>query len=181
MSSAQLDEALDGLQPKIGAPQMAQITEGGDGALGLTFADAKVFTSRVSFSPSTGRDYTVFQRNDIDWSLTRTAGSKEALGLSNLEAAALGHRPQLTVGTKPEFATLHHSQQSAQGPWFEASTRYHNIRNAKAAPLHPYEGSQHPFYPLGSGPGSRRAEFQSIESPEYWQWRAKQEKAKKSD
>lgn len=36
-------------------------------------------------------------------------------------------------------ATLHHSQQRSVGPLFEASTRYHNISNAKKGPLHPYK------------------------------------------
>lgn len=80
-----------------------------------------------------------------------------------------GSGPELPDGN---FVTLHHSQQSAKGPWFEASTRYHNIRTAKKAPLHPFKGGQHPDFPLGDGKkGSLRYEFQNIESPEYWKWR----------
>jgi hypothetical protein len=130
--------------------------------------DPKVFTKTVDFTPTTGRTYKVFQRNDIAWDQVRTGGARDFIGKTNAEAAKAGLRPQLPDGS---FATLHHSQQSAIGPWFEASTRYHNIRNAKKAPLHPWGGGQHPDYPLGRGPGSLREQFQTIESPEYWIWR----------
>ena len=126
------------------------------------------FPSSVRFTPSTGRTYTVYQRADIDWSQVRTAGPRDFIGKTNAEAAKAGFRPQLPDG---EFATLHHAEQSATGPWFEASTRYHNIRTAQQPPLHPYEGGQNPYAPLGRGPGSPRDAFQTIESPEYWQWR----------
>jgi len=130
--------------------------------------DPRVFTRTVDFTPSTGRTYKVFQRNDINWDQVRTGGARDFVGKTNAEAARVGLRPELPDG---RFATLHHSQQSAVGPWFEASTHYHNIRNAKKAPLHPWTGSQHPDYPLGRGPGSLREQFQTIESPEYWIWR----------
>lgn len=80
----------------------------------------------------------------------------------------VGLRLQLADGS---FVTLHHSQQSALGPWYEVSTRYHHIGNAKRAPLHPFRGQQHPYFPLGKGPSSLRDQFQDIESPEYWIWR----------
>jgi hypothetical protein len=134
-----------------------------------TTADG-IFHRSVEFTPSTGRNYKVFQRSDINWNQVRTGGDKRFLGKTNAEAAQAGLRPQLPDGN---FATLHHSQQSARGPWFETSTRYHNIANAKKAPLHPHGGEQHPHFPLGKGKGSLREDFQRIESPEYWQWREK--------
>jgi hypothetical protein len=129
----------------------------------------ETFPTKAEFTSSSGHTYDVFQRGDIDWDMKRTAGDKKFIGKTNAEAARAGHAPQLNNGS---FATLHHSQQNAAGPWFEASTQYHNIRNAKKPPLHPYRGKQHPFNPLGSGSGSRRNLFQEIESPEYWMWRA---------
>ena len=127
-----------------------------------------VFTRQVEFTSTTGRTYRVFQRNDIDWNMVRTAGPRDFIGKTNAEAAREGLRPQLP---DESFATLHHSQQKSIGPLYEASTRYHNIRSAKNPPLHPYKGQQHPDYPLGSGKGSLREQFQEIESPEYWRWR----------
>lgn len=128
-----------------------------------------VFPTRVEFTPSTGRAYQVFQRGDINWDQIRTAGAKEFIGKTNAEAARAGLRPQLPDGN---FASIHHAEQNANGPWFEVSTKYHNISTAKEPPLHPYEGGQNPDAPLGKGEGSRREEFQRTESPEYWKWRA---------
>ncbi len=127
-----------------------------------------VYHRSVEFTPSTGRTYKVFQRNDINWDQIRTAGDRRFIGKTNAEAARAGLRPQLPDGN---FVTLHHSQQSARGPWFETSTKVHNISTAKEPPLHPYRGAQHPDFPLGRGPGSLRDAFQRVESPEYWKWR----------
>ncbi len=131
-------------------------------------SEVGVFNKGVEFTPSTGITYKVFQRLDINWNQIRTAGPREFIGETNAEAARAGLRPQLPDGS---FVTIHHSQQSAIGPWFEASTRYHNILNAQEPPLHPFKGKQNPYYPLGKGPGSLRDQFQTIESPEYWKWR----------
>jgi RHS repeat-associated protein len=142
----------------------------------LKISEATQFKESVEFTPSTARTYKVFQRNDIDWEQVRTAGPEAFIGKTNAEAARAGYRPQLGDGS---FVTLHHSQQNAQGPWFEASTRYHNISTANEAPLHPYKGQQHPDHPLGKGSGSLREDFQKTESPEYWKWREKNRGAKK--
>jgi Flp pilus assembly pilin Flp len=128
----------------------------------------ETFPASSEFTASTGNTYKVFQRGDIDWDQVRTAGDKRFVGKTNAEAGRAGLPPQLRDGN---FATLHHSQQNANGPLFEASTRYHNITTAREPPLHPYRGDQHPDNPLGRGPGSRREDFQRIESPEYWKWR----------
>lgn len=149
---------------KIDPPDSASA----ESAKNRTLTGNLTFPTAADFTPSTGRTYKVFQRGDIDWDMVRTAGDKRFIGKSNAEAANAGLPPQLGDGS---FATLHHSQQSARGPWFEASTRYHNIGTAKKPPLHPYRGAQNPDFPLGRGPGSLREEFQTIESPEYWQWR----------
>ena len=131
-----------------------------------TFNPSIEFTSNAS-----GRTYRVFQRNDIDWDLVRSAGSRRGRGMTNAQAAEeLGLPPQLThqSGNNPAtFATLHHSRKNANGPWFEASTRYHNIHNINKAPLHPGGNRPHPHQPMGRGPGSRRDHFQVGESPEY--------------
>jgi hypothetical protein len=134
-------------------------------------ANPEVFTNRIVFtSTRTGRSYVVFQRSDIDWNLVRTNtdGPARFLGRTNAEAARAGFRPELSDGN---FVTLHHSQQQSIGPWFEASTRYHNLARAQEGPLHPFEGEQHPHFPLGRGRGSLRQQFQRQESPEYWIWR----------
>ena len=67
-------------------------------------------------------------------------------------------------------ATLHHSQQRSVGPLFEASTRYHNISNAKKGPLHPYKGQLNPFNPMDS---NTRGLFQKVDSIEYWKARGR--------
>lgn len=140
--------------------------------------DNTYFKSSVTFDTSgyegsTGISYKVFQRADIDWQMVREGGAKQARNLTNAEAAArYGIAPILPDGS---VATLHHSQQNAMGPLFEASTRYHEIRNAQRAPLHPYGREQHPEFPLGSGPGSVRDAFQRVDSIQYWKSRGSQE------
>jgi RHS repeat-associated protein len=136
----------------------------------------KVFTKSVNFnagSNGTGINYKVFQRSDIDWNMVRTIGAKQGRGLTNAEAAAkYGFAPVLPDGS---VATLHHSQQNAYGPLFEASTRYHNISNIQKAPLHPYGSQGHPNNPMGRGQGSYRELFQKVDSIDYWKWRGNQE------
>ncbi|WP_411197847.1 hypothetical protein [Sporosarcina sp. ANT_H38] len=84
---------------------------------------------------------------DINWAMVRTKGAKKGRGLTNAEASAkYGLAPILDDASSD--ATLHHSQQKGVGPLYEASTRYHNISNAKRAPLHPYKGKLNPFYPM---------------------------------
>jgi len=126
------------------------------------------FPTVAEFSPSTGRTYKVFQRGDINWNQIRQGGPRDFIGKTNAEAAQQGLRPELP---DLSFATIHHAEQNAAGPWFEASTRYHNITTAREGPLHPYGGQQNPYAPLGRGSGSLRDQFQTIESPEYWIWR----------
>jgi hypothetical protein len=74
----------------------------------------------VEFSASTGRTYKVIQRNDIDWDFVRQSrkGPGDFVGKTNAEAAAAGFRPELP---DESFVTLHHSQQSAKGPWFQGN------------------------------------------------------------
>lgn len=143
------------------------------------FKRARVFNPKpIEFSTahlkgSTGLTYKIFQRNDIDWNLVRKTGPEKGLGLTNAEAASThGLGPVLSDGS---IATLHHSQQNALGPLFEASTRYHKIQNASKRPLHPYGRKQHPDHPMGKGPGSVRDPFQAVDSLEYWKWRGRQE------
>ena len=148
-------------------------------ASGGTLANNKYFGTAIEFDSAeitgaTGINYKVFPRSDIDWQMVRKGGAKPGQNLTNAEAAAKhGLAPILPDGY---VATLHHSQQSAIGPLFEASTRYHKFANAKRAPLHPYRGKQHPHYPLGRGPGSVREAFQRVDSIEYWKQRGAKEK-----
>jgi RHS repeat-associated protein len=140
-------------------------------------SQARVWDTTVEFTADypggTGLTYKIYQRNDIDWKMVRTKGAKKGRGLTNAEAVSkYGLAPILDDAGN--VATLHHSQQSAIGPLFEASTRYHHIGNAKRPPLHPFRGSQHPFFPLGRGPGSLREMFQRVDSIEYWKWRGGQ-------
>ena len=97
-----------------------------------TYDNNNYFTRAVEFnagSEGTGFTYKVYQRNDIDWNIVRTTGAKKGRGLTNAQAAEkYGLAPILNDGY---VATLHHSQQRSVGPLFEASTRYHNISNAK--------------------------------------------------
>ena len=97
-----------------------------------TYDNNNYFTRAVEFnagSEGTGFTYKVYQRNDIDWNIVRTTGAKKGRGLTNAQAAEkYGLAPILNDGY---VATLHHSQQRSVEPLFEASTRYHNISNAK--------------------------------------------------
>lgn len=130
----------------------------------------RVFRKGPDFhSNASGNSYRVFQRNDINWDQARSAGDRRAIGMTNAQAAErYGLPPQLPDGN---FATLHHSQQNAVGPLFEASTRYHNIHSITTPPLHPYGRAGHPFNPMGRGDGSPRHIFQTLEVKEYWMWR----------
>ena len=129
------------------------------------------FTRAVEFnagSEGTGFTYKVYQRNDIDWNMVRTTGAKKGRGLTNAQAAEkYGLAPILNDGY---VVTLHHSQQRSVGPLFEASTRYHNISNAKKGPLHPYKGQLNPFNPMDS---NTRGLFQKVDSIEYWKARGR--------
>lgn len=153
-------------------------TRGAQNYSGKTAAENVYFNNSVEFDSSihqgsTGFKYKVFQRADIDWSMIRQSGAKPGRGLTNAQAAAkYGLAPILPDGN---IATLHHSQQNAMGPLFEASTRYHHIANAQKAPLHPFNGGQHPHFPIGRGPGSLRDAFQRVDSLQYWKWRGAQE------
>ncbi|WP_195237746.1 polymorphic toxin-type HINT domain-containing protein [Clostridium perfringens] len=131
-----------------------------------------VFSKAVTFKAGedgTGITYKVFQRNDIEWDRIRKNGAKKGRGLTNAEAAEkYGLAPILDE--KGSIATLHHSQQHSIGPLFEASTRYHNISNAKKAPLHPYKGKLNPFNPMKE---EVRNAFQKVDSIEYWKTRGR--------
>lgn len=136
-----------------------------------TYDNNNYFTRAVEFnagSDGTGFTYKVFQRNDIDWNMVRTTGAKKGRGLTNAQAAEkYGLAPILSDGY---VATLHHSQQRSVGPLFEASTRYHNISNAKKGPLHPYKGQLNPFNPMDN---TTRGLFQKVDSIEYWKARGR--------
>ena len=136
-----------------------------------TYDNNNYFTRAVEFnagSEGTGFPYKVYQRNDIDWNIVRTTGAKKGRGLTNAQAAEkYGLAPILNDGY---VATLHHSQQRSVGPLFEASTRYHNISNAKKGPLHPYKGQLNPFNPMDS---NTRGLFQKVDSIEYWKVRGR--------
>lgn len=136
-----------------------------------TYDNNNYFTRAVEFnagSEGTGFTYKVYQRNDIDWNIVRTTGAKKGSGLTNAQAAEkYGLAPILNDGY---VATLHHSQQRSVGPLFEASTRYHNISNAKKGPLHPYKGQLNPFNPMDS---NTRGLFQKVDSIEYWKARGR--------
>ena len=136
-----------------------------------TYDNNNYFTRAVEFnagSEGTGFTYKVYQRNDIDWNMVRTTGAKKGRGLTNAQAAEkYGLAPILNDGY---VVTLHHSQQRSVGPLFEASTRYHNISNAKKGPLHPYKGQLNPFNPMDS---NTRGLFQKVDSIEYWKARGR--------
>lgn len=133
----------------------------------------KYFTRSVEFNAGiggTGFTYKVYQRGDINWDMIRTKGAKKGRGLTNAEASAkYGLAPILDDAGS--VATLHHSQQKGIGPLYEASTRYHNISNAKRAPLHPYKGKLNPFYPMDE---STRTAFQKVDSIDYWKTRGQE-------
>ena len=136
-----------------------------------TYDNNNYFTRAVEFnagSEGTGFTYNVYQRNDIDWNIVRTTGAKKGRGLTNAQSAEkYGLAPILNDGY---VATLHHSQQRSVGSLFEASTRYHNISNAKKGPLHPYKGQLNPFNPMDS---NTRGLFQKVDSIEYWKARGR--------
>src|SRR5699024_8599506 len=91
-------------------------------------------------------------------------------GLTNAEASTkYGLAPILDDAGN--VATLHHLQQKGVGPLYEASTRYHNISNAKKSPLHPYKGKSHPFYPVDE---TTRGAFQKVDSINYWKIRGEE-------
>ncbi|QKY70324.1 hypothetical protein Len3610_12615 [Lentibacillus sp. CBA3610] len=138
------------------------------------YKNNKYFTKSVEYNAGidgTGFTYKVYQRGDIDWSLVRTSGAKKGRGLTNAEASSkYGLAPILDdLGN---IATLHHSQQKGMGPLFEASTRYHNISNAKRPPLHPYKGKLNPYSPMDE---TTRGAFQKIDSIKYWKIRGNRE------
>ncbi|WP_083180282.1 RHS repeat domain-containing protein [Paenibacillus yonginensis] len=134
------------------------------------YENNKYFTRSIEYNAGkdgTGFTYKVYQRNDIDWNMVRTTGARKGRGLTNAEAAAK-HGLAPILDDAGSVATLHHSQQKGIGPLFEASTRYHNISNAKRAPLHPYKGKLNPFYPMDE---ATREAFQKVDSINYWKRR----------
>ncbi len=137
------------------------------------YKNNKYFTRSVEYNAGkdgTGFTYKVYQREDINWDMVRTKGAKKGRGLTNAEASAkYGLAPILDEAGS--VATLHHSQQKGVGPLYEASTRYHNIANAKRAPLHPYKGKLNPFYPMDE---TTRGAFQKVDSINYWKIRGEE-------
>ena len=137
------------------------------------YKNNKYFTRSVEYNAGkdgTGFTYKVYQRGDINWDLVRTRGAKKGRGLTNAEASAkYGLAPILDDAGS--VATLHHSQQKGVGPLYEASTRYHNISNAKRAPLHPYKGKLNPFFPMDE---DTRGAFQKVDSINYWKLRGEE-------
>jgi hypothetical protein len=111
----------------------------------------------------TKQTYEVYQRNDINWDLKRTAGDKRFIGKTNAEAANAGLSPQLDDGG---FATLHHLGQDSRGGLAEASTRYHGVGKYGQDILHSQYGKNvpHPNFPID------RQKF-GIDTREYWKWR----------
>jgi hypothetical protein len=112
----------------------------------------------------TQQTYQVYQRTDINWNQTRTAGDKNFIGKTNAEAATKGLPPQLPDGN---FATLHHIGQDSRGPLAEASTRYHGVGKYGQDTLHSQYGKNtpNPNYPID------RSKF-GVDTREYWKWRA---------
>ena len=137
------------------------------------YKNNKYFTRTVEYNAGkdgTGFTYKVYQRGDINWDMVRTKGAKKGRGLTNAEASVkYGLAPILDDAGS--VATLHHSQQKGVGPLYEASTRYHNISNAKRAPLHPYKGKLNPFYPMDE---TARGAFQKVDSINYWKIRGEE-------
>ncbi|WP_245805778.1 hypothetical protein [Bacillus alkalicellulosilyticus] len=137
------------------------------------YKNNQYFTRSVEYNAGkdgTGFTYKVYQRGDINWDMVRTKGAKKGRGLTNAEASAkYGLAPILDDAGS--VATLHHSQQKGVGPLFEASTRYHNISNAKRAPLHPYKGKLNPFFPMDE---TTRGAFQKVDSINYWKIRGQE-------
>ncbi len=115
------------------------------------YKNNKYFTRSVEYNAGkdgTGFTYKVYQRGDFNWDMVRTKGAKKGRGLTNAEASAKYGLAPIVDGAG-SVATLHHSQQKGVGPLYEASTRYHNIANAKRAPLHPYKGKIKPILSNG--------------------------------
>ncbi|WP_301107141.1 ribonuclease YeeF family protein [Sporosarcina sp.] len=137
------------------------------------YKNNKYFTRSVEYNAGkdgTGFTYKVYQRGDVNWDMVRTKGAKKGRGFTNAEASAkYGLAPILDDAGS--VATLHHSQQKGVGPLYEASTRYHNISNAKRAPLHPYKGKLNPSYPMDE---TTRGAFQKVDSINYWKIRGKE-------
>ena len=137
------------------------------------YKNNKYFTRSVEYNAGkdgTGFTYKVYQRGDIDWDMVRTKGAKKGRGLTNAEASAK-HGLAPILDDAGSVATLHHSQQKGVGPLYEATTRYHNISNAKRAPLHPYKGKLNPFYPMDE---TTRGAFQKVDSINYWKTRGEE-------
>ena len=129
---------------------------------GKVFADEPI--SWTATRPKgTQQTYEVFQRNDINWDLNRTAGDKRFIGKTNAEAADAGIAPQLNDGN---FATLHHLGQDSRGGLVEASTRYHGVGMYGQDILHSQYGKNvpHPEFPID------RQKF-GIDTREYWKLR----------
>ena len=129
---------------------------------GKVFADEPI--SWTATRPKgTQQTYEVFQRNDINWDLNRTAGDKRFIGKTNAEAADAGIAPQLNDGN---FATLHHLGQDSRGGLVEASTRYHGVGKYGQDILHSQYGKNvpHPEFPID------RQKF-GIDTREYWKSR----------
>ncbi len=129
---------------------------------GKVFADEPI--SWTATRPKgTQQTYEVFQRNDINWNLERTAGDKRFIGKTNVEAANAGLAPQLNDGN---FATLHHLGQDSRGALAEASTRYHGVGKYGQDILHSQYGKNvpNPQFPID------RQKF-GIDTREYWQGR----------
>ena len=113
----------------------------------------------------TQQNYTVNQRNDIDWEQVRQGGPKDFVGKTNFEAATKrGLAPELPDGS---FVTLHHIGQNSKGPLVEASTRYHgDFSKSGQNILHGQFGKKkpHPEHPVDHG------KFR-VDTREYWKWR----------
>ncbi|WLC82508.1 HNH/ENDO VII family nuclease [Clostridium estertheticum] len=164
-----VDEALGRF-----AKEFKKVKSGGKAELDLInqYPNNNVFSKAVRFNAGeggTGITYKAFQRNDIDWDMVRITGAKKGRNLTNSQASEkYGLAPILD--SDGNVATLHHSQQQSVGPLFEASTRYHNISNAKKAPLHLYKGKLNPFNPMSE---ETRKAFQKVDSIEYWKTRGR--------
>ena len=132
-------------------------------------------SERVVWTAPTGtkQTYHVTQRTDIDWNQIRTDGRREYIGKTNLEAARMGHRPQLSDG---HFATLHHLGQDSRGALIEASTKYHSFKSEQLANgkksfdiLHGQHGYRkpNPEFPVNHT-------LFELETKAYWKNRAKE-------
>jgi len=129
--------------------------------------DPKIFDKNVKWQAPKGtqQNYTVYQRNDIDWNMVRTKGHPQYTGTTNLEAARKGIAPQMKDG---HLVNLHHIGQNGKGPLVEVSTRLHNKNNPQAfKALHnQFQGQTHPIHPVQRGSFNK-------DRTEYWKWRAR--------